>query len=883
MSGLAFVGRSREVAQCVAMLRDSVPALLVLGETGVGKSALVAAVRAELGDYAETFEIHGSPSLQRVPYGVLAPFLGGLPTERAGSRIAVLRTFWRRVEELRTQSDGRLVLIIDDAHSIDTLTAEVVAELVGAGWAQALVTSPDGALLPPPLMQLWIDGGAERLDLEPFTAAEAATFLEAALGSRVLPSTARRLWRDSQGNPMLLRCLMDEAQRAGALVERRGTWLLAAEPERRSDGLVGLVRDQLQRLSAEEREALMLVAIAQPAPLSLIEGNFGGAVVRSLVLKRLVLPPEGPEGSLRLRHVVYGEAIFQLIPLIRSLKLQQLAAVHRAQQISTADGLLCAVSWALGCGLALEETTFLRAARLAARLGENSLALRAADAVTSPELEAQARFVRGLVAYTANHYGEAVTLLEPSGDLGPEGVLASGLLWLYSRDALGHAHDDIAADLERLAGAAGPGPWDLLRLVFASVRGDYVSLEVGLVAWRTAWRAGGATERSAAERGVAAALEAEVLACRGLLLEAMATASQALELLSSDETMGSLSEFAAVRFVYAAVSAGHWDALESVPAWFATPPLHEDSFQLGATLQCARGLALLRQGRFGPALELLEPTLEELRICDSQHVFRLCAAGAAYAAARQGDWGQAADFLEDARAPHRVAASMIRPIAELFQAAAACMIEQDEGSLAALESAVDAASQGARRDVCLQGLFLWFDVGRRDRLNELLSVAWPMEGQWAEAGVLLGAAFDEGSADSLRAAGDALRSAGFPRLARECYADALAQLENTPSRADARAVWEGQRACDTELGETDAAAQPAAPAGELTRRERQIVALAISGLSDREIADRLTVSVRTVEGHLYRAYSKLGVSSREQLSSAVGLAPENEYTAPQSK
>ncbi|WP_308196883.1 LuxR family transcriptional regulator [Sinomonas terrae] len=883
MSGLAFVGRAREVAQCAAMFRDNVPALLILGETGVGKSALVAAVKAELGDYAETFEIHGSPSLQRVPYGVLAPFLGGLPTEKAGSRIAVLRTFWRRIEELRTRSQGRLVLIIDDAHSIDTLTAEVVAELVGAGWAQALVTSPDGALLPPPLMQLWIDGGAERLDLEPFTAAEAATFLETALGSRVLPSTARRLWRDSQGNPMLLRCLMDEAQRAGALVERRGTWLLASEPERRSDGLVGLVRDQLQRLSAEEREALMLTAIAQPAPLGLIKDNFGGEVVRSLAMKRLVLPPEGPDGSLRLRHVVYGEAIFQLIPLIRSLKLQQLAAGHRAEQISTADGLLCAVSWALGCGLALEETTFLRAARLAARLGENSLALRAADAVTSPGLAAQARFVRGLVAYTANHYGEAVALLEPSDDLGPEGVLASGLLWLYSRDALGHAHDDVARDLERLAQAAGQGPWDLLRLVFASVRGDYMSLEIGLAAWRTAWRAGGATERSAAERGVAAALEAEVLACRGLLLEAMATASQALELLSSDETMGSLSEFAAVRFVYAAVSAGHWDALESVPTWFATPPLHEDSFQLGATLQCARGLSLLRQGRFGPALELLEPTLEELRICDSQHVFRLCAAGAAYAAARQGDWDQAGDFLEDAQAPHRVAASMIRPIAELFEVAAVCAIRPDSDSLTALETAVDAASQGARRDVCLQGLFLWFDAGRRDRLDELLSVAWPMEGQWAEAGVLLGAAFDEGSADSLRAAGDALRSAGFPRLARECYADALAQLENTPSRAEARAVWEGQRACDAELGETAAVAQPAAPVGELTRRERQIVALAISGLSDREIADRLTVSVRTVEGHLYRAYSKLGVSSREQLSSAVGLAPENEYTAPQSK
>ncbi|NUP75857.1 MAG: helix-turn-helix transcriptional regulator, partial [Sinomonas sp.] len=545
-----------------------------------------------------------------------------------------------------------------------------------------------------------------------------------------------------------------------------------------------------------------------------------------------------------------------------------------------ADGLLCAVSGALGCGLALEETTFLRAARLAARLGENSLALRAADAVRAPELRAEALLVRGIVAYSASHHSEAARLLEPSAELGAEALLTAGLLWLYSRDALGHAHDEIARDIQRLAAETGDGgPWDLLKLVFASVSGDYLALEVGLAAWR----ATEATERSAVERGVAAALEAEVLACRGLLLESVAAASRALELLASVEGSGCLAEFAAVRLVYAAVTAGQWGAVESIPARLSTQPHHEESFQLAATLECARGLALLRQGRFGPALAVLEPTLEELRVCDSQHVFQLCAAGAAYAAARLGDWGKAADFLEDTRSAERVSASIVRPVAELFAAAAACAVQPDQAAVAVLERAVDRASRGTRRDVCLQALFLWFEAGQRDRMDELLSVSWPMEGEWAEAAVLLSAAFAEGSPDSLRSAGDALRSAAYPRLARDCYAEALAQLENAPSRADARAVWEGQRACDTELGETEMPAQPSASAGELTRRERQIVALAISGLSDREIADRLIVSVRTVEGHLYRAYSKLGVSSRERLSTAVGLAPESEYSASQSK
>jgi DNA-binding NarL/FixJ family response regulator len=57
----------------------------------------------------------------------------------------------------------------------------------------------------------------------------------------------------------------------------------------------------------------------------------------------------------------------------------------------------------------------------------------------------------------------------------------------------------------------------------------------------------------------------------------------------------------------------------------------------------------------------------------------------------------------------------------------------------------------------------------------------------------------------------------------------------------------------------------------LTVREREIVVLAARGLSNRDIAERLTVSVRTVEGHLYRAGLKLGVSVRTALAGVVGV------------
>ncbi|MFJ7332934.1 LuxR C-terminal-related transcriptional regulator [Streptomyces sp. NPDC101116] len=53
--------------------------------------------------------------------------------------------------------------------------------------------------------------------------------------------------------------------------------------------------------------------------------------------------------------------------------------------------------------------------------------------------------------------------------------------------------------------------------------------------------------------------------------------------------------------------------------------------------------------------------------------------------------------------------------------------------------------------------------------------------------------------------------------------------------------------------------------GELTARQRQIVTLAASGLTNRQIAERLTLSVRTVGNHLYSAYTRLGASDRGAL------------------
>ena len=50
----------------------------------------------------------------------------------------------------------------------------------------------------------------------------------------------------------------------------------------------------------------------------------------------------------------------------------------------------------------------------------------------------------------------------------------------------------------------------------------------------------------------------------------------------------------------------------------------------------------------------------------------------------------------------------------------------------------------------------------------------------------------------------------------------------------------------------------------LTDREREIVMLLGEGLSNCDVAARLTLSVRTVEGHIYKAMTKTGTASREE-------------------
>jgi DNA-binding CsgD family transcriptional regulator len=107
-----------------------------------------------------------------------------------------------------------------------------------------------------------------------------------------------------------------------------------------------------------------------------------------------------------------------------------------------------------------------------------------------------------------------------------------------------------------------------------------------------------------------------------------------------------------------------------------------------------------------------------------------------------------------------------------------------------------------------------------------------------------------------------LERRGFTLFAAEAYAQAV-RAHRDPSAARhsrTRAVALARRC--------QGARTPALAGlvlGELTARQRQIVTLAAAGLSNRQIAERLTLSIRTVGNHLYSAYARLGASDRGAL------------------
>jgi DNA-binding CsgD family transcriptional regulator len=157
--------------------------------------------------------------------------------------------------------------------------------------------------------------------------------------------------------------------------------------------------------------------------------------------------------------------------------------------------------------------------------------------------------------------------------------------------------------------------------------------------------------------------------------------------------------------------------------------------------------------------------------------------------------------------------------------------------------------------------------GAAAKVGDRLQVVAAMnEGRWAPQFAAHAAALGAGDGGALEAVADGFEGLGALLFAAEAAAEAATahRASGHPTKAERVAARAHALAQQCEGARTPVLEDLVQPV-PLTRREREVAGLAADGLSSQAIADRLYLSVRTVEGHLQKAYDKLGVNDRAAL------------------
>jgi DNA-binding CsgD family transcriptional regulator len=187
-------------------------------------------------------------------------------------------------------------------------------------------------------------------------------------------------------------------------------------------------------------------------------------------------------------------------------------------------------------------------------------------------------------------------------------------------------------------------------------------------------------------------------------------------------------------------------------------------------------------------------------------------------------------------------------------------------TLSAAESA-SANGQFAAEAICLQTATQFGDPSCAPRLRELTAI---VEGPRVGTAARFAAALHAGDGAELAAVSNEFELMGDLVAAVDAAAHAAIAYRRQGQRGSAYGCAARVSVLAERCGGASTPAlRQVSERLPLTDREREIVMLIGAGLSNRAVAERLTVSVRTVEGHIYRAMAKTGVTGRDELASLL--------------
>jgi DNA-binding CsgD family transcriptional regulator len=281
-----------------------------------------------------------------------------------------------------------------------------------------------------------------------------------------------------------------------------------------------------------------------------------------------------------------------------------------------------------------------------------------------------------------------------------------------------------------------------------------------------------------------------------------------------------------------------------------------------------RGMVALMQGLVETARASLTEALALLGEHDPYRFARLWQGELACAVALAGDHAGAARWLAEMDRRVDEANRLFEPRLELCRA----WVAAGAGELTrALIVAGRAAEVARAREQRAWEVFALYDIARFGRselvADRLAGLAASMEGRFAPVAAASAAALAAGDGVALDGVAATFEELGAPLLAAEAAAAAAGAHQASGRQSSAK----GSLLRTTALaGACEGASTPALRTGVLgsllTAREREVAALAGAGVPSRQIAERLGLSVRTVDNYLGRAYTKLGVSGRTELA-----------------
>ncbi|HEU0127182.1 MAG TPA: AAA family ATPase, partial [Pseudonocardiaceae bacterium] len=236
--------------------------VVIAGPAGAGKTRLAreALTSAQLSGRPTRWTAATSAAAG-IPLGAFAHLLPAIET--AADPLALLQ---RAGTAIADGSGQRLVVGIDDAHLLDELSVTLVHQLALTGAACLVLTVRIGEPVPDPVVTLWKDGLADRLELQPLPRAEVDRLVADVLGGILESRTSERLWCASRGNALFLRELIEGGCQNGRLRVRDGVWRWEGRMEP-TPRLHEIVAAQLGGLDPAERAALELLATGEPLGL----------------------------------------------------------------------------------------------------------------------------------------------------------------------------------------------------------------------------------------------------------------------------------------------------------------------------------------------------------------------------------------------------------------------------------------------------------------------------------------------------------------------------------------------------------------------------------------------------------------------------------------